>query len=217
MTMAVSTALASRVDDPDDRRGGIEDEGELAALRHQHRPFQRLAVVGAGDPRDAVDDQHLQDHVGRHADRDELPVGGDHPKIERHADAEEEEAEQQPAERLDVGLELVTEGTFGEEDAGEEGAHGHREPAGLEQDCRPEDDQEGGRRHHLARAEAGEQAEHRIEQVAAGEHQRRDGGKAERDGRRAARPASPLLRPARGRRRAPAAGRWRGPPEAGSR
>ena len=47
--------------------------------------------------------------------------------VDRHADAHEEQAEQDAAERLDVGLELMAEVRFGEEHAGEEGAHGHRQ------------------------------------------------------------------------------------------
>ena len=56
-----------------------------------------------------------------HADHEKGPLG-DGVEIEHHADGEEEEAEQDRAERLDVGLELVPVGRVGEHHAGDERA-----------------------------------------------------------------------------------------------
>jgi hypothetical protein len=94
-------------------------------------------------------------------------------EVERHADGEEEQPEQDAAERLDVGFELMAEGRGRQQHAGEERAHRHRQAA-LEQQRRAEHDQQRRRRHHLARAIAlGEEAEQRVEQIAAGERSAR--------------------------------------------
>ena len=113
-------------------------------------------------------------------------------------------------------------------------------PTDLHQQRGAEHDQQRRRGHHLARAGPGEQAEERIEQIAAGEHQRRDraadqrrgaGGLGEAQlrcalaaGARAAAPAPAAARPpcpgtAGSRRRAgrrPAAG-GRAPPGCAAR
>ena len=110
MTIAVRVGVGLAVDDADRGGGRIEHEGELAALRHQHGAFQRFAVAGLEHARDDVDAERLHHHVGDDADGDQLPVRGHHTQVERHADGEEEQAEQDAAERLDVGFELVAEG-----------------------------------------------------------------------------------------------------------
>ena len=97
-------------------------------------------------------------------------------QVDGHADAHEEQREQQAAERLDVGFELVAVGRFREQHAGEERAERHRHADDLHQQRGAEHDQQRGRGHHLARAGPGEQAEERIEQIAPGEHQRGDRG-----------------------------------------
>ena len=60
---------AFAVDQADAHGGGVEDEGELAALGHQDRPFQRLAAVGPEQAGDDVDAQGLEGHEGQDADR----------------------------------------------------------------------------------------------------------------------------------------------------
>ena len=52
-------------------------------------------------------------------------------EVGRHADRDEEQAEQQALERLDVGLELVAVLAVGEQHAGEEGAERHRQADGV--------------------------------------------------------------------------------------
>ena len=100
---------------------------------------------------------------------------GDHAQVERHADGEEEEAEQQAAKRLDIRFKLMAETRIRKQDPGEERAHRHRQPAQFQQLPRTEYDQERCR-HHLARLAAGEQAESRVEQPVADRHQQRDAG-----------------------------------------
>ncbi len=123
-------------------------------------------MLASEHPRDAIDGPGLQRHEADHGGDDHGPGLADKGEIERHADAEEEEAEQQAAEGLDVGFQLVAEARFGEEHAGEEGAHRHRQPAELHDEGRAEHDEQRRRGHHLARPRLGEKAEDRIEQVA---------------------------------------------------
>ena len=94
-----------------------------------------------------------------------------------------EQPEQDAAERLDIGLELVAKRTLRQEHAGEECAHGHRQAAEVHRQRRAKDNQQGGRGHHLARAGLGENAKHRIEQEAPDNNQsrQRSEGHAHRD------------------------------------
>ena len=72
------------------------------------------------------------------------------PRLRRHADGDEEQAEQQALERLDVGLELVAVLGVGEQHAGEEGAERHRQPGALHQQRGADHEQQRRRREHLA-------------------------------------------------------------------
>ena len=106
--------------DPD--RRGEHDEGELAALRQGHRKAQH---IGGAAPRQQAKHEHQRDlhreqhrHGGQHADR----VLREQGKPRRHADRNEEEPEQQPFERLDVGLQFVAVLAVGQQHASEEGA-----------------------------------------------------------------------------------------------
>ena len=66
--------------------------------------------------------------------------GGDHERpvqhdreVDRHADGDEEEAEQQALERFDVGLEFAPVFALGKQHAGEEGTERHRQADRLHQ------------------------------------------------------------------------------------
>jgi hypothetical protein len=99
-----------------------EDEGELAALGQGHGGGERGAV---GVPEEAARGIHgecLQDHQARHQRGDRDRVRRDQPQVQACAHGDEEQAEQQPAERLDVGLQLPAEFAFGEHHPGQEGA-----------------------------------------------------------------------------------------------
>ena len=95
--------------------------------------------------------------------------------VDRHADPHEEQRQEEAAERLDVGFELVAEIRFGQHHAGQEGAERHRHADRVHQRGGAEHDQERARRHGLAGAGCGEQAEHGVEQPASGSDDRRDG------------------------------------------
>ena len=94
-------------------------------------------------------------------------------KLQRQADGHEEQAEQDAAERLDVGFELVAIGGFGKHHAGEEGAHRHRQAGKLHQRRRPEHDEQCGGDHRLRGAGIGDDPEERGQEIAAGDQQRR--------------------------------------------
>ena len=110
-------------DQADREGGGVEDEGKLAALRHQYGALGRFAVTGLEQARDAVDTSRLEQREGDDADGDQLPVVRDHVEVQRHADREEEEAEQDAPEGFDIRFQFVAVGGFRQQHAGEEGAH----------------------------------------------------------------------------------------------
>ncbi len=172
--------VVARGDDAGRGRGGIEHEGELAALGEQRRAVERL---GVGRPQDAgheIDADGLHEHVGEHAGNDEGPFASDHRQVERHAHAEKEQPEQDAAERLDIGFELVAEGQLGQQHPRQEGPQRHGEAAELHQERGAEHNQQGGGRHHLAGLSGRQDAKQRVEQPHAsrdqtGQRRRADG------------------------------------------
>jgi hypothetical protein len=74
----------------------------------------------------------------------------DQPEVDRHADRDEEQAEQQALERGDVGLERVPVLGAREQDAREKGAERHRESRERHQLRDAEDQQQRERGEHLA-------------------------------------------------------------------
>ncbi len=115
----------------------------------------------------------LTSHQDRHGDQDRRPVLDDDVEVERQADGHEEQAEQDAAERLDIGFELVPVGGFGEHHAGDERAHRHRQAGELHQRRRSEHDEQRRGDHRLLGAGVGDDAEQRVEQIAAGDQQAR--------------------------------------------
>ncbi len=125
------------IDQPHGQRGAVKDKGELAPLRHHHRPFQRLGVVGAKEPGERVDHRHLQHHQRHNRHRDQLPVGRDHRQVQRHADGQKEQAQKDAAETVphpppaDGGRWIRTE------EPRPERAHRRRQPADLHPSAAP--------------------------------------------------------------------------------
>ena len=60
MMTAVRMPFSSGVSRPTADGGGVEHEGELAAVRHQHGALERLGVAGAAEAGDGVDAEHLE-------------------------------------------------------------------------------------------------------------------------------------------------------------
>ncbi len=94
--------------------------------------------------------------------------------VERHADADEEESEQEALERLDLRFDLVAVFRIGEQHAGEERAERHRDADEIHEPRRADHDQQRGRREHFGRAGARSRAEHRTQQIAAADDDDRD-------------------------------------------
>ena len=69
-------------------------------------------MTGPEQAGDAVDTGRLQQGEGDDADGDDLPVGRHDIQIQRHADGEKEEAEEDTPEGLDIGLEFMPVGGF---------------------------------------------------------------------------------------------------------
>ncbi|MNM52234.1 hypothetical protein D3C81_633090 [compost metagenome] len=65
----------------------------------------------------------------------------------------------------------MAEGGLGQQHAGQERPHRHRQPTQLHQQRSTQHHQQRGGSHHLARLRFGQDAEQRIEQIAADHHQ----------------------------------------------
>ena len=155
-------------------RGEAENhESELAALREEQdeeRPFalrQPRALADQPEERGLQNEEHDDD-----ADDQPRP-GKEEGEVDAHADRDEEEAQEQPLERLDRRFDLVPVLRFGEQHAGEEGAERHRQARDLEEERDAEDEQqrEGGK--NFTQARAGDMAEDRPRDEVA-EHERAD-------------------------------------------
>ena len=85
------------------------------------------------------------------------------PDVRGHAHRDEEQAEQQALEGLEVGLQLVAELAVGEQHAGEEGAERHREAGQVREQRGADDRQERGRGEHLAHLHARHQPQRRAQ------------------------------------------------------
>ena len=85
-------------------------------------------------------------------------------QIEHHADREEEQPEQDGAERLDIGLQLVPIGRIGQHHAGDKRAQRGGQPQRLHHGRAGDHGEQPGEDEHLALAQAADQPEQRPEQ-----------------------------------------------------
>ncbi len=93
-------------------------------------------------------------------------MGIQYAKVQRHADGNKEQPEQQPLERIDSDLQFVAILTFRQQHAGNKGAQRHRQPQRLHKQGRSEDQQQRGGSEHLPDPRAGDKTEHRPQQIA---------------------------------------------------
>jgi len=155
---------------------------------NSHRAGTQRVAARAGRAEQQPDDRGLDRGQHDRGGKDQPELLAHQREIDRHADAHEEQREQQPAERFDVGLELMAIVGAGEQHAGQERAERHRHADGLHQQRGAEHDQERRRGHHLARAGLCQEPERRIEQIAPGQHERRDRRPGAADGKQIATP-----------------------------
>ena len=104
------------------RRHADDHEGELAARTQQQTRLDRRCPTHAEQARQADDERSLDgdqaDHRGKQPERLPRQLA----EIDVHADGEEEQAEQQPLERLDGSLDRLAELGFRQQQAGDERA-----------------------------------------------------------------------------------------------
>jgi hypothetical protein len=135
----------------------------------------------AANARHRIDADAFHHHERQCPGEDQRPLPCHQGQVERHADGKKEQPEQNAAEGFDVGFELMTEGGFRKQHAGEERAHRHRETAELHAQRRAEHDEERGGGHDFARLRFGQEPEKRIEEPQSGGHEQRDRGSGNAD------------------------------------
>jgi hypothetical protein len=156
-----------RADHAGPDREGQQHEGELAALGQGGGDGGRAPGRGAEQPGQAEQDQELQRHQAQHQADQHQGLAGHQLQVDAGPDGDEEQAQQQAPERLDVGLQLAAELALGQHHPGQEGAEGGRQADGLHDAGHPDHDQQGGGGEDLAQAGLGDEAEDRPHQIAA--------------------------------------------------
>ncbi len=103
-------------------REGDQHESEFAALREGESKEQAVRQGKAEQARQA--EEHRDFHRDQREDEtgDEQRISRQQPEIDAGAHRDEEQAEQQPLERLDVAFQLMPEFAVGQHDSGEERA-----------------------------------------------------------------------------------------------
>ncbi len=134
------------------------------------RPRRRLRaqLLPNASARPAISNDLDGDHRHRNADH-EQGLRGDQAQVEQHPDRQEEQAEQDRAERLDVAFKLVPVGRFGEHHAGDEGAQRDRQMQQVHDRGRSDDREQAGDDEQFALAQPADQAEQRVEHQPADE------------------------------------------------
>src|SRR6185312_1584165 len=131
-----------------------------------------------------------QDELGQHrADQQQQDPGeviGDDRQIEVHADADEEQAEQDVAKRLDVLFDLIAVLGFRDQHAGQKRAQRERQAGELGQRRQPERDQQHIEHEQLRRTQPRDDVEPPVHHFLAEEQDRgeREGGFAGGDRQR---------------------------------
>ncbi len=104
------------------RMGELEEhEGELAGLAEKDRQQQPIGDMHAEEGGKHIEHADLDAEDQHHQRGDAQGLGHHHRKGDPHADRDEEQAEQQAFERLQIAVEFVAIFAVGQEHAGEEG------------------------------------------------------------------------------------------------
>ena len=154
--------------------GAEQDERELAALGDGHGDPLRIPISDTEQTTEAVDQQGLDEQQADHAGEHGQDVVQHEQPVYRHANGDEEEAQEQATERLDVGFQLMPVLGIGQQHAGEKSAHGHGQPDARHDRGRADHQQERRCGEDLAGAGQRDDPEDGPEQVAADDHHGRD-------------------------------------------
>ncbi len=125
-----------------------------------------VAPAQARGAAQAVHDQGLDRHHPDHHAQQGQGLARDDAQVQSRAHSDEEQAQQQAPERLDIGFQLAPELALGQHHAGQEGAERRRQPDHLHQGRHGDHQQQGRGGEDLAQARGGNEAEDRPDQVA---------------------------------------------------
>lgn len=158
-------------------------EGEFAAAGQQCGEPQRIprakpAHDAAQRPQQHTLHQQQAHHQQQHAAR---LVHQQH-DVHRHADADEEQAQQQTLERLQMGFQLVPVFGVGQQHTGQERAQRGGHADHLHQPRGAHHHQQGGGGGYLHVVGLSHETEHRTQQIAAADHHRHDRCNGAQDG-----------------------------------
>ena len=126
-------------------------------------PRRKLRVqlqLNAAEPGDK--DRLRGDHGNRQSDDEQRPRGNE-VDVEKHPYRQEEQAEQDRAERLDIAFELVTVGRFREHHAGDERPQRDRQMERMHDRCRTDHGEQPCDNEQLALAETAHQPKQRVQ------------------------------------------------------
>ena len=151
---------------------GKQHEAELAALGQQQTHLECARPFGAETARQHGDHGGFHGHHAHHQCQHQCPIGGHDIEIKAHADGDEEKAEHQAAKRLDVGLQSVAIGGFGQHDTGDERAQRHRKPQAGHQQRASHHAKQGGGHEGFAGAQRSDDAEQARQGIAADQHEK---------------------------------------------
>ena len=164
------------------RAGGNAEqhEGKLSALGDGEREVDRRAVAVAPQPCDDIEHQGLGRHQAKRQSNQQKRLLYDQAQIDRHADGDEEQAQQQALERLDVGFQFVAVFRIGQQHAGEKRAQRHRQAGLLHEQGGAHHHQQGGGDEHFVAVGGGRQAQIGTQQQAPDEDDRQHHGRCAR-------------------------------------
>ena len=153
-----------------------DHEGELAAQPQGAGQHQRAARVQSPRPAaDAEQQRELDRQQGRHARGDQFGLRHHRVQVDVHADGDEEQAQQQALERVDLRFQLVAEFGIGQQHAGQERAQARAQAGQLHEPGDAQHHQQRGGGEHLGHARARDDAEQVAQHQPAAEDHDRDG------------------------------------------
>ena len=151
--------------------GGLEDhEGKLAPLRQQQGEHGPLLIRHACHFGQGVDHHRLQ---GQKTQQDACHEPGrahEHAKVNAHAHRDEEQAQQQALEGLDVGFQLAAVFAVGQQHPGQKSPERHRQAHHHHQIRNAHHQQQRGGGEDFRRAALGNPAQQGAQQQATAEH-----------------------------------------------